>query len=142
MPDVARATPPFNVESLAGAEDQIESRLTRRKVEFESIEFNRRFIATVPKEHDPTALRETFSPGFLDWAAQIEADVDFGVSERQLYFLWRLRARTLEESRRPWTARAACFAGFALRWRSTACTPTRRARGTRAWSRFLRRPAA
>ena len=59
--------------------------------------FNRRFIATVPKEHDPTALRETFSPGFLDWAAQIEADVDFGVSERQLYFLWRLRERTLEE---------------------------------------------
>ena len=51
----------------------------------------------MPKEHDPTALRETFSPGFLDWAAQIEADVDFGVSERQLYFLWRLRERTGEE---------------------------------------------
>ncbi|HYH60493.1 MAG TPA: hypothetical protein VD766_01370 [Solirubrobacterales bacterium] len=97
MPDVAEATPPFNVESLAGAEDQIESRLNRRKVEFESIDFNRRYIATVPKEHDPTALRETFSPGFLDWAAQIQADVDFGVSERQLYFLWRLRERTLEE---------------------------------------------
>lgn len=97
MPDVAQATPPFNVESLAGAEDAIESRLSRRRVEFESIAFNRRFIATVPKEHDPTALRETFSPGFLDWAAQIEADVDFGVSERQLYFLWRLRERTAGE---------------------------------------------
>ena len=97
MPDVAEVMPPFNVESLAGAEDQIESRLSRRKVEFESIAFNRRYIATVPKEHDPMALRETFSPGFLDWAAQIEADVDFGVSERQLYFLWRLRARTLDE---------------------------------------------
>ena len=97
LPDVAEVTPPFNVESLEGAEDAIESRLSRRRVEFESIAFNRRFIATVPKEHDPTALRETFSPGFLDWAAQIDADVDFGVSERQLYFLWRLRTRTQDE---------------------------------------------
>ena len=97
MPDVAKATPPFNVESLAGAEDLIESRVSRRRVEFESIEFNRRFITTVSTDHDPTALRETFGPGFLDWAAQISADVDFGVSERQLYFLWRLRERTREE---------------------------------------------
>jgi len=97
MPDVAEATPPFNVESLGGAEDLLESRVSRRRVELESIEFNRRFIATVPREHDPTALRETFGPGFLDWAAQISADVDFGVSERQLYFLWRLRERTPAE---------------------------------------------
>jgi len=97
MPDVAQATPPFNVESLAGAEDLLESRVSRRRVEFESIAFNQRFIATVPRDHDPTALRETFGPGFLDWAAQIEADVDFGVSERQLYFLWRLRKRTSDE---------------------------------------------
>ena len=97
MPDVAKATPPFNVESLAGAEDQLESRLSRRRVEFESIAFNERFIATVPSDHDPTAVRETFSPGFLDWAAGVEADVDFGVSEQQLYFLWRLRERTAEE---------------------------------------------
>lgn len=97
LPDVAQATPPFNVESLAGAEDQLEGRLSRRRVEFESIAFNRRYIATVPKDHDPTALRETFSPGFLDWAAQIEADIDFGVSERQLYFLWRLRERNEAE---------------------------------------------
>jgi len=94
MPDVAQAAPPFNVESLAGAEDQFEGRLSRRRVEFESIAFNRRYIATVAPNHDPTALRETFSPGFLDWAAQIDADIDFGVSERQLYFLWRLRERS------------------------------------------------
>ena len=97
MPDVAKATPPFNVESLAGVEDQLESRLSRRRVEFESIAFNERFITTVPSGHDPTALRETFGPGFLDWAAGIEADVDFGISERQLYFLWRLRERTSAE---------------------------------------------
>jgi hypothetical protein len=86
-------------DALEGAEDQIEGRLSRRRVEFESIAFNERFIATVPTEHDPTALRETFGPGFLDWAAGIEADVDFGVSERQLYFLWRLRERTEAEYR-------------------------------------------
>ena len=97
LPDVAEATPPFNVESLEGAEDVIESRVSRHRVLFESIDFNARFITTVPQEHDPTALRETFSPGFLDWAAGIGADVDFGVSESQLYFLWRLRERTQEE---------------------------------------------
>lgn len=97
MPDVAQATPPFNVESLAGAEDQLEGRLSRRRVEFESIAFNRRYIASVAKDHDPTALRETFSPGFLDWAAQIDADIDFGVSEKQVYFLWRLRERSEAE---------------------------------------------
>lgn len=97
MPDLARVVPTFNVESLDGAEDQIESRVARNRVEFESIAFNRQFIATVPSEHDPTALRELFSPGFLDWAAGIEADVDFGLSERQLYFLWRLRERTETE---------------------------------------------
>ena len=37
----------------------------QRKVEFESIDFNKRFLATVPKEYDPVALRELLSPGFL-----------------------------------------------------------------------------
>jgi hypothetical protein len=97
MPDLAQVMPVFNVESNQGAEDAVESRVSRNRVQFESIEFNRRFIATVPSEHDPVALRETFSPAFLDWVAGIEADVDFGVSERQLYFLWRLRERTSDE---------------------------------------------
>lgn len=97
MPDLAEVMPPFNVESLEGAGEAIESRLNRRRVEFESIEFNRRFVTTVPTEHDPIALRETFSPGFLDWVAGIDAEVDFGVSERQLYFMWHLRERTGEE---------------------------------------------
>jgi hypothetical protein len=97
MPDLASVTPPFNVESREGAEDAVEARVARNRVEFESIAFNERFIATVPREHDPIALRETFSPGFLDWVAGIEAEVDFGVSERQLYFLWRLRERTAAE---------------------------------------------
>jgi hypothetical protein len=97
LPDVAQATPPFNVESNEGAEDMIESRVSRQRVQFESIDFNRRYITTVPSEYDPTALRETIGPGFLDWAAGINADVDFGISERQLYFLWRLRELTAEE---------------------------------------------
>ena len=97
MPDLAAVMPVFNVESKEGAEDAIESRVSRHRVEFESIAFNERFIATVPREHDPVALRETVSPGFLDWVAGIEAEVDFGVSERQLYFLWRLRERSTAE---------------------------------------------
>jgi hypothetical protein len=98
VPDLAQAMPPFNVESLeASAEDLIERRATRHKVQFESIEFNKRFLATVPSEYDPIALREMFGPGFLDWVTTIERQVDFGVSEGQLYFHWRLRDRTREE---------------------------------------------
>jgi hypothetical protein len=97
MPDLAAVMPVFNVESKEGAGDAVESRVSRRRVEFESIDFNNRFLATVPKEYDPIALRETFSPGFLDWVAGIDAEVDFGVSERQLYFNWRLRELSSDE---------------------------------------------
>ena len=97
MPDLAAVMPIFNVESREGLGEAVESRVSRNRVEFESIDFNRRFIATVPREHDPVALRETFSPGFLDWVAGMEAEVDFGVSERQLYFNWRLRELSEDE---------------------------------------------
>src|SRR3954466_3786642 len=65
MPDLAQVVPAFNVESIEGAE-AVTQRFVR-KVEFESIDFNRRFIATVPRDHDPVALRELFGPGFLEW---------------------------------------------------------------------------
>ena len=99
MPDLARVVPMFNVESIEGAE-RVEQAASRRRVEFESIEFNRRFLATVPSDHDPVALRELFSPAFLDWAARIEDEIDFGVTDRQLYFLWRLHDRSIEEYER------------------------------------------
>jgi hypothetical protein len=98
MPDLAEVMPQWNVESLEGGpEDLVERRLTRRKVEFESLDFNQRFLATVPTEYDPVALREMFSPGFLTWVTTIDREIDFGVSERQLYFLWRLRERSGDE---------------------------------------------
>lgn len=96
MPDLATVVPLFNVESVEAGE-RIEQIASRRKVEFESIEFNRRFLATVPSEYDPTALRELFSPGFLDWVAQIRNEIDFGITDRQLYFLWRLDERSAAE---------------------------------------------
>jgi hypothetical protein len=98
VPDLAKAMPPFNVESIERTPDELlMQRASRRKVEFESIEFNERFLATVPSEYDPVALREMFSPGFLEWVTTIDHEIDFGVSERQLWFLWRLRERTREE---------------------------------------------
>jgi hypothetical protein len=98
MPDLAAVVPIFNVESLeARAEDVFERVASRRKVEFESLVFNKHFLTTVPADHDPIALRELFGPGFLDWATTIDREIDFGVSERQLYFLWRLRERTADE---------------------------------------------
>ncbi len=92
MPDLAKVVPAFNVESIEGHE-VITQRFTR-KVEFESIDFNRRFSATVPKEYDPIALRELFSPGFLTWVTTMTGEIDFGINDRQLWFLWRLRERS------------------------------------------------
>lgn len=89
MPDLAQVVPMFNVESIEPGE-RVEQLASRRKVEFESIDFNKRYLATVPSDHDPVALRELFSPGFLDWAAQIANEVEFGITDRQLYFSWRL----------------------------------------------------
>jgi hypothetical protein len=97
VPDLAKVMPPFNVESIEHRPDELAIQKVARKVEFESIEFNKRFLATVPKEYDPVALRETFSPGFLTWATTIDNEVDFGVLEQQLYLHWRLRELTTDE---------------------------------------------
>ncbi len=98
MPDLAKVMPVFNVESIERRADELVlQRASRRKVEFESLDFNKRFLATVPSDHDPVALRELFSPGFLSWVTTIDNEVDFGVSEQQLWFLWRLRERTGDE---------------------------------------------
>jgi hypothetical protein len=95
MPDLAQVVPAFNVESIEGAE-HVTQRFSR-KVEFESIDFNRRFLATVPSEYDPVALRELFSPGFLAWTTTMTGEVDFGINDRQLWFLWHLGERSPEE---------------------------------------------
>jgi hypothetical protein len=92
MPDLAKVVPAFNVESIEGTE-ALTQHLTRQ-VEFESIDFNKRFIATVPKDHDPVALRELFSPGFLSWTTTMTGEIDFGITDRQLWFLWRLGERS------------------------------------------------
>jgi len=97
MPDLAQVVPAFNVESIEGAEAITQH--VQRKVEFESLDFNRRFMATVPKEYDPIALRELFSPGFLSWTTTMTGEIDFGVNDRQLWFLWRLAERSEEELR-------------------------------------------
>ncbi len=89
MPDLAEVVPAFNVESIEGHE-RVTQRFSR-KVEFESIDFNRRFLATVPRDYDPMALRELFSPGFLSWTTTMTGEIDFGVNDRQLWFLWQLR---------------------------------------------------
>jgi len=82
----------LNEESLARVRGTL-----RRRVEFESVDFNKRFIATVPRDHDPVALRELFSPAFIDWITRIPAEVDFGITEQQLFFHWRLRELSMEE---------------------------------------------
>jgi hypothetical protein len=97
MPDLAEVVPAFNVESVEGHE--VVTQRFARRVEFESLDFNRRFRATVPSEYDPVALRELFSPGFLSWTTTMTGEIDFGVNDRQLWFLWRLRERSERELR-------------------------------------------
>lgn len=109
MPDLARVVPRFDVESIeANPEEQLRKRLARR-VEFESIEFNDRFLASVPREHDPIALRELFSPGFLTWTTAIDRQVGFGALDRQLYLLWHLRERSRAELELALEAAAGLF---------------------------------
>ena len=97
MPDLATVVPVFDVESIEHTPGDVVDRHSRRRVEFESIDFNKRFIATVPHDHDPVALRELFSPAFIEWITEIPAEVDFGITEQQLFFHWRLRERSREE---------------------------------------------
>jgi hypothetical protein len=97
MPDLATVVPIFNVESIERTAEDVVDRRSHRRVEFESVDFNKRFIATVPRDHDPVALRELFSPAFIDWITRIPAEIDFGITDRQLFFHWRLRERTREE---------------------------------------------
>jgi hypothetical protein len=97
MPDLATVVPVFNVESLEHTPADVLDSHSRRRVEFESVDFNRRFIATVPRDHDPVALRELFSPAFIDWITRIPGEVDFGITEQQLFFHWRLRELSREE---------------------------------------------
>lgn len=97
MPDLAKVVPVFNVESIERTPQDVVDRRSRRRVEFESIDFNKRFIATVPGDHDPIALRELFSPAFIDWITRLPAEIDFGITEAQLFFHWVLRERTQDE---------------------------------------------
>ena len=62
MPDLAEVVPAFNVESIEGHE-AITQRCARR-VEFESIEFNRRFHATVPSDYDCCGCGSCSGPAF------------------------------------------------------------------------------
>lgn len=97
MPDLAEVIGAFNVESIEHHPGELIEGALAQKVEFESIEFNRRFLTTVPHQYDPIALRELFSPAFLDWITTIDRKVEFGVSDRQLWFLWGLRELTEAE---------------------------------------------
>ena len=122
MPDLATVVPVFDVESIERTPEDAVDRHSRRRVEFESIDFNKRFIATVPHDHDPVALRELFSPGFIDWITRIPAQVDFGITDQQLFF----------------PAVGSSTASI-VRWRRTTWTSTGRARGTPGSSSSRRR---
>ncbi len=109
MPDLAKVVPVFNVESIERTAGDTLDRASRRRVRFESIDFNKRFIATVPSDHDPVALRELFSPAFIDWITRLPTQIDFGITDRQLFFHWDLRELTEEELKQALKGTAGIF---------------------------------
>lgn len=109
MPDLAKVVPVFNVESIERTAGDTLDRASRRRVRFESIDFNKRFIATVPSDHDPVALRELFSPAFIDWITRLPTQIDFGITDRQLFFHWVLRELTEEELKQALKGTAGIF---------------------------------
>lgn len=109
MPDLAEVVPRFDVESIESTPEEQLRRHAPGRVEFESIEFNRRFLTSVPSEYDPVALRELFSPGFLEWVTTIDREVDFGALDSQLYFMWRLRERGRVELELAFAAAGSLF---------------------------------
>ena len=62
MPDLAAVMPVFNVESLEGAGDAVESRVSRHRVEFESIDFNRRLHRDGPARVRPDRAARDVQP--------------------------------------------------------------------------------
>ena len=98
VPDLARVMPPFNVESIERRPEELvdaaglppQGRVREHRVQ-------PALPGHGPERARPVALREIFSPGFLEWVTAIDNEVEFGVSEQQLWFLWRLRDRSREQ---------------------------------------------
>ena len=73
-PTWRRSSPP-STSSRSRGPRHVQQRFSR-KVEFESLDFNKRFWTTVPKEFDPVALRELFGPGFLAWVTTMTGEIE------------------------------------------------------------------
>lgn len=109
VPDVASALPPFAVEDLQGLGDQVRERATRNQVRFESIDFNRRYLVTVPSGYSGTELHQLFSPATIGWATGLGPACDFGILEGQMWILWRYRQRSAAELEEGLAAAASFF---------------------------------
>ena len=86
MPDLAQVVPMFNVESIEPGE-RIEQLASRRKVEFESIDFNKRYLATVPAEPRPRGPARALQPRLSGLGRRRSATrSSSAITDRQLYF--------------------------------------------------------
>ncbi len=135
MPDLTTVVPAFDVESIEATPDEQLRRMSRLRVEFESIDFNRRFIATVPKGHDPIALRELFSPAFLTWTTSIDREVASEPPSGSSTSCGISASAPGPSSSWRWTTPATSSVASAPSSRRPAQRPIRPAPGTPGWSR-------
>ena len=97
MPDLATVVPVFNVESIerppgtCSTAARAAGRVRERRLQ-QALHRDRPAASTT---RSPCA--SCSAPRFLDWTTRIPAEVDFGITDRQLFFHWRLRERTKEE---------------------------------------------
>ncbi len=96
MPDLATSCPSSTSNPIEKTAGDTVDRFSRRRVEFESLDFNKRFIATVPKDHDRWRCASS-SVRASSTGSRRSRRGRFGITEKQLFFHWRLRNRTKDE---------------------------------------------
>ena len=97
MPDLATVVPVFDVESIERTPGTRSTSTPGGESSSRASTSTSASSPPFPRDHDPVALRELFSPAFIDWITGFRQTLDFGITEQQLFFHWRLRERSKEE---------------------------------------------
>ena len=96
MPDLAQVVPAFNVESIEGARGRHPALRAQGRVRVDRLQ------QALPRDGAEASTTRSpcascSAPASSRWTTTMTGEVDFGINDRQLWFLWRLRERSEEE---------------------------------------------